>query len=310
MKKNKNWILQNEVFMKLVVIVATGLLSAVSLNMFLIPANVFSAGLNGIAQLVSSVLEMYVGMSLNTGLLIFLLNIPVFILSWLKLGKSATVFSFLTVISMSVATMVIPQYVVTTNPLMNAIVGGVLVGVGAGFCLKLGFTTGGLDIIALVIAKTTGKSVGNMMFSMNLLIILLAGTIFSWESALYTIISIYCLTQVIDTIHTGSQKVTAFIISSKSGEVVEELKTTVTRGMTLLPSKGGFSNQESSVIMMVVSRYELFDLEKAVYTVDPNAFINIVPTQTVMGAYWNEDQQRAYLKEKAAQAQALSQEMH
>ncbi|MGY3746929.1 YitT family protein [Vagococcus salmoninarum] len=294
MKRSFLWLLKNELLSKIGVVILAGILAAVSLNMFLIPANVFSAGMNGISQLVSGAFEMYLGIKIDTGLLIFLLNVPIFIISWLKLGKSATVFSFLTVLSISVTTMIIPQQVVTDNALMNAIVGGVLVGFGAGLCLKLGFTTGGLDVISLVIAKTTGRSVGSLLFSMNLLIIIVAGMMYDWEAALYTIISIYCLTQVVDMIHTGSQKVTAFIVSNKSEIVIKEIKENVARGMTLMPSRGGYTNLESTMIMMVVSRYELFDLEKAVYSVDPNAFINITPTQSVMGMYWNEDQQKAF----------------
>lgn len=301
MKRRYSWLMENELITKIAIILVTGVLSAISLNMFLIPANVFSAGMNGISQLVSGAFEMYLGINVDTGLLIFLLNIPIFILSWVKLGKSATIYSFLTVLSISVTTMLVPQVVVTDNVLMNSIVGGVLVGIGAGLCLKFGFTTGGLDVISLVIAKTTGKSVGSLMFAMNLLIIFIAGVMYNWESALFTIISIYCLTQVIDVIHTGSQKVTAMIISHQSELVIAELKANVTRGMTLLPARGGYTNQESTMIIMVVSRYELFELEKAVYTTDPNAFINLMPTQGVMGMYWNEDQQKAFSESQRRQ---------
>lgn len=306
MKRRYSWLIENELMMKIAVVIVTGLLVSVSLNMFLIPANVFSAGLNGVSQLVSGAFAMYLGITVDTGLLIFVLNIPIFIISWLKLGRSATVFSFLTVVSISFMTMIMPKYVVTDNVLMNALVGGVLVGLGAGLCLKFGFTTGGFDVISLVIAKTTGRSVGSLLFFMNLVIILISGLMYDWESALFTIISIYSLTQVIDVVHTGSQKVTAFIVSSKSAEVVNEIKANITRGMTLLPSRGGYTDQESTMIMMVISRYELFDLEKSVYTIDPNAFINITPTQSVMGMYWNEDQQKAHLKHRELQNQEKS----
>ncbi len=301
MRRGYSWLMENELMTKIAVILLTGVLSAISLNMFLIPANVFSAGMNGVSQLVSGAFEMYLGAKVDTGVLIFILNIPIFIISWLKLGRSATIYSFLTVSSISIITLLVPQVVVTDNALMNAIVGGVLVGIGAGLCLKFGFTTGGLDVIALVIGKTTGKSVGSLMFAMNLLIIFIAGMMYNWESALFTIISIYCLTQVIDVIHTGSQKVTAMIISHQSELVVNELKANITRGMTLLPARGGYTNKESTMIIMVVSRYELFELEKSVYTIDPNAFINIMPTQNVMGMYWNEDQQKAFMQSQKEQ---------
>lgn len=297
MKQSPSWIFKNEVIIKLVIVVLSGLIAGIALNMFLIPANVFSAGAPGIAQLISGAFEKFLNMKLETGLIIFLLNIPIFILSWLKLGKSATFYSFLVVVSMSLATMIIPVTQVTEDTLLNSVVGGVLVGISAALCLKFGFTTGGLDIVALVIAKTTGRSVATLMFLQNLIIISVAGLMYDWQTAIYTILSIYCLSVVVDKLHTSSQKVTAFIISGKSQEVVDKLKLNIPRGMTLLDARGGYTGNSATVVMTVVSRYELYDLEKYIFEVDEKAFVNIVPTQSVLGQYWNEDQQKAYLKE-------------
>lgn len=297
MKSTAGWVFKNELFFKGFIVIISGVLVGIALNMFLIPANIFSAGVTGIAQLISGAFEKFSNISVDTGILIFILNIPIFVLSWLKLGKSATFYSFLVVVSMSAATMIVPVMSVTQDTLLNSLVGGVLFGISIGLCLKFGFTTGGLDIVALVIAKTTGRSVSSLMFIQNLVIITLAGLMYDWQTAIYTVISIYCLSIVIDKIHTSSQKVTAFIISSKSQEVVDKLKLNIPRGMTLLDARGGFSNNKSAVVMTVVSRYELYDLEKYVYEVDEKAFVNIVPTQSVLGQYWNEDQQREYKKE-------------
>lgn len=297
MKQSPSWIFKNEVIIKLVIVVLAGLLAGIALNLFLIPANVFSAGVPGIAQLVAGAFTKFLNITLETGLVIFILNIPIFILSWLKLGKSATFYSFLVVVSMSLATMFIPVAQVTQDTLLNSVVGGVLVGISAALCLKFGFTTGGLDIVALVIAKTTGRTVASLMFLQNLIIISVAGLMYDWQTAIYTILSIYCLSVVVDKLHTSSQKVTAFIISGNSQAVVDKLKLNIPRGMTLLDARGGYTNNKAAVVMTVVSRYELYDLEKYVFEVDEKAFVNIVPTQSVLGQYWNEDQQKAYLKE-------------
>ncbi|MFW8052138.1 YitT family protein [Vagococcus fluvialis] len=283
---------QNELIKKSIIVIFAGLVIAVALNLFLIPANVFSAGVNGMAQLLSGVLLQSFDITLDTGILIFLMNIPIAILGWIKLGKSATIFSLLTVLSVTVMTLIIPVGQVTDNPLMNGIVGGVLTGVAVGITMKYGFSTGGMDIVSLVLSKTTGRTVGSLMLVINLFIIGTAGFVFNWESALYTIISIFCTTQVVDKIHTSHQKVTAFIITSKQEEVIHSIQTEILRGMTLLPGTGVYSRKETSVIMIVVTKYELYALEQAVYLADQNAFINIMPTQTVLGAFWNEDQQK------------------
>ncbi|MFC6346335.1 YitT family protein [Vagococcus carniphilus] len=283
---------QNEMIKKIIIVIFSGVIMGIALNMFLIPANVFSAGVNGIAQLVSGILEMSFNMNLDTGILIFIMNIPIAILGWVKLGKSATIYSLLTVVSVTIMTLIVPVIEVTDNQLLSGIVGGVLTGVAVGMTMKYGFSTGGMDIVSLVLAKTTGRTVGSLMLIINAFIVASAGFLFDWESALYTIISIFCTTQVVDTIHTSHQKVTAFITTAKPDEVVHSIQQELIRGMTLLPGKGAYSKNNVSVIMIVVTKYELYELEQATYIVDENAFINIVPTQTVLGSFWNEDQQK------------------
>lgn len=283
---------KNEFIKKVAIIILAGLAISVALNMFLIPANVFSAGVNGISQLLSSVLFMLFGIHVDTGLLIFLLNIPIAVLGWKKLGKAATIYSLVTVLSVTLMTLIIPIQEVTDNPILNGVTGGVLTGLAVGLTMKYGFSTGGMDIVALVIAKTTGRTVGSLMFGINLLIILVAGFIFSWESALFTIVSIYCTTQVVDNIHTSHQKVTAFVMTSETEEAIEAIQRELVRGMTLLPGTGVYSRKDMSIIMIVITRYELYTLEQAVYDVDSNAFINVLPTQSVMGRFFNEDDQK------------------
>ncbi|MFW7433385.1 YitT family protein [Vagococcus carniphilus] len=283
---------QNEMIKKIIIVIFSGVIMGIALNMFLIPANVFSAGVNGIAQLVSGILEMSFNMNLDTGILIFIMNIPIAILGWVKLGKSATIYSLLTVVSVTIMTLIVPVIEVTDNQLLSGIVGGVLTGVAVGMTMKYGFSTGGMDIVSLVLAKTTGRTVGSLMLIINAFIVASAGFLFDWESALYTIISIFCTTQVVDAIHTSHQKVTAFITTAKPDEVVHSIQQELIRGMTLLPGKGAYSKNNVSVIMIVVTKYELYELEQATYIVDENAFINIVPTQTVLGSFWNEDQQK------------------
>ena len=272
------------------VILFTGLTGAVGLNYFLIPANVFSAGMTGIAQIVEHLLS-NVGLSIDTGILIFLLNVPVFILGFIKLGKSAMILSFANVIAMSFFTTIVPTGQVTDNVLMNAITGGVLLGIGAGLSLKFGFTTGGLDIVSLLLSKTTGRTVGNYMMLLNGVIVVVAGFFFTWESALYTIITIFTMSTVVDYVHTSHQKMTAFITTSKSADMRAALNTELLRGMTVIQARGGFSSSEREMIMIVFTRYELYALKQVVADVDPQSFTNIVATDSVVGTFLTQDEQ-------------------
>lgn len=226
-----------------------------------------------------------------------LFNIPIALLGWYKVGRDFTLFSFLTVALMSIFSMILPIQEVTNDPIMNAIVGGVISGVGVGLSLKYGFSTGGMDIVSMVLAKTTGRSIGTLMFGINFIVISLAGFAYGWEYALYTLLSIYVLTKVVDTIHTSHQKVTAMIVTQHSAEMTTAIKEKLIRGITLLPAKGGFSGADSSVLMVVVTRYELYDLEQAVKETDPFAFVNILQTNRVIGEFWDSDRQKSHREE-------------
>lgn len=287
---------KKDIVKKILVILLTGVTGAVGLNFFLIPANVFSAGMTGIAQIVGAFFHQLFGMSIDTGILIFLLNVPVFILGFLRLGKSAMILSFANVLSISFFTTLVPVGEITNNVLMNAITGGVLLGLGGGFSLKYGFTTGGLDIVSLLLSRTTGRTVGNYIMLLNGVIVVIAGFFFNWESALYTIITIFTMGSVVDMIHTSHQKMTAFITTNKSKELREALYNGLVRGMTVIPAKGGFSSTDREVLMIVLTRYELYDLKQIVQTVDPTAFTNIVATESVVGSFLNEDEQKKIKK--------------
>lgn len=256
--------------------------------------------MTGIAQILEHLLTSF-GLTIDTGILIFLLNVPVFILGFIKLGKSAMILSFANVIAMSAFTTLIPVGQVTDNVLMNAITGGVLLGIGAGFSLKLGFTTGGLDIVSLLLSKTTGRTVGNYMMLLNGVIVVVAGFFFTWESALYTIITIFTMSSVVDFVHTSHQKMTAFISTNKSKEMCEALSRELLRGLTVIPARGGFSSTEREVIMIVLTRYELYTLKQVVTDIDPNSFTNIMATDSVVGSFLTEDEQIQMKKVKVDQ---------
>lgn len=293
MSKTKANILKNQTLMRIMIIIFSGIISAIAVNNFLTPGDVFASGVTGIAQLLEGLFE-FLHIPMKTGILIFLLNVPIMVLGWVKLGKENTIYSLLTVVSVSICTTLWPQHAITNNQLMNSLMGGVLLGLAIGLCLKYGFTTGGLDIVSLVLSKTTGKTVGSFMMIINMMIVVFAGIFYDLASALYTVISIFAMTQVIDMVHTSHQKLTAFITTSKSEEVKNSILDGLIRGFTLIPSIGGYSGRDTTTIMIVISRYELYDLEQAVYTIDENAFVNIVPTQMVMGQFYNEDQQKQF----------------
>jgi len=273
---------------KLGVVAAGSLLAALAMNLFLIPANIYSSGFTGIAQLLSKVLSDYTPIHVSLGFLLLLLNIPVAILGWRKVGKSFTIYSFISVVLSSLFLTLIPINQVSKDILLNAVFGGVILAVGVGITLKWGASTGGVDIIAMVLSRMKDKPIGPYMLVMNGVIIITAGFLYGWEKALYTLVTLYTSTRVIDAIHTRHAKLTAIIITKKSDDMKKAIQERLVRGITILPAKGAFSNEAREMLMVVITRYELFDLERILKEVDPNAFTNIIQTTNIYGFFRKE----------------------
>jgi len=267
---------------KIIIVIIGALLNAIALNFFLIPADVYSSGFAGVAQLVASVSP------ISTGILLFLLNVPVAILGWIKVGKSFTCFSFFSVACMSLFLEIIPVTSYSDDILLNAVFGGVIAAVGVGITLKMGASTGGMDIIAMILSRVQDKPVGTYFFILNGIIIITAGAIYGWEKALYTLVNLYAATRVIDTIHTNNQKLTVMIVTKKTNELKQAIHNKLVRGITILPARGAFSNESKEMLMIVITRYELYDIERIIKEVDPEAFTNVVQTNAVLGFFRKE----------------------
>lgn len=292
MKKLKSPTVWWEYIKITIVLFFSALTGAISFNFFFLPANVYASGLNGSAQLFTSVLAEFYSIQMETGAVILLLNIPIAILGWFKIGKTFTLLSFFSSFLVSFFMVELPVIQLTPDPIMNALFGGIISGAGVGFALKYGFSTGGMDIIAMVLQKTTGRTVGNLMLAMNAVIAITAGAIFGWEYSFYTIVSIFATTKMIDTIHTSHQKVTAMIVTSDPDPLVEAIHAQLVRGITIIPATGAYSKTNRSVLMVVISRYEVYSLEQAVKEADATAFVNFMQTNKVLGEFLSSDEQK------------------
>ncbi|KEZ52237.1 MULTISPECIES: YitT family protein [Metabacillus] len=271
-----------------IIVIFGALLNAVGLNLFMIPADVYASGFTGIAQLLSSVLIEYTPLNISTGVLLLLLNIPVAILGWQKVGKSFTLYSVLSVAATTFFLSIVPLYPLSEDILLNAVFGGVIVAIGVGITLKYGASTGGLDIVAMILSRMKDKPVGTYFFILNGIIIFTAGLLYGWEKALYTLVTLYASTRVIDAIHTRHEKLTAMIITKKADDLKKAIHAKMVRGITMVPAKGAFTNEQKDMLMIVITRYELYDLEKIIKEVDPKAFTNILQTTGIFGFFRKE----------------------
>lgn len=270
---------------RIIVVIAGSFLTAVSLNFFLIEANVYANGFAGAAQLLSSIFRDFIGLDIGTGIFLLLLNIPVFILGWFKVGKGFTIYSGISVLFSTIFLEFMPVIALSDDIILNAVFGGVVGGAGVGISLKIGASTGGMDIIAMWLSKLNDQPVGRYFLILNTMIIIIAGVLYEPENALYTLVALYVTTRVIDTIHTRHVKLTAMIITQKAEEMQEAIHRQFIRGITILPAQGAYTKVEKKMLYLVLNRYEMYDLEKIIKEVDPNAFTNVVQTSAIFGHF-------------------------
>lgn len=270
---------------RIIVVIAGSFLTAVSLNFFLIEANVYASGFAGAAQLLSSIFRDFIGLDIGTGIFLLLLNIPVFILGWFKVGKGFTIYSGISVLFSTMFLEFMPVIALSDDIILNAVFGGVVGGAGVGISLKIGASTGGMDIIAMWLSKLNDQPVGRYFLILNTMIIIIAGVLYEPENALYTLVALYVTTRVIDTIHTRHVKLTAMIITQKAEDMQEAIHRQFIRGITILPAQGAYTKVEKKMLYLVLNRYEMYDLEKIIKEVDPNAFTNVVQTSAIFGHF-------------------------
>lgn len=280
-------------FFQIFIALISALIFGLSMKFFLIPGNIFSAGAPGLAQIINYFTrETALAAIFTTGNLYFILNIPLIILAYLKLGKEFTVMTLIVVLFSSLATNLFPLTYVSQNPLINAVIGGVLTGLGTGITIKYGMSSGGFDILSLYLSKTFGWDVGMMTLLVNSIIIIGSGLLYNLETAIFTLITIFVTSRMIDAIHTGEQRLTAFIVTNDAAAVTASIRTRLIRGSTVIEARGGYTGDKRDLIMVVINRYELHDLQLAVLESDSKAFVNIIQSTKVLGQFLTKEQQK------------------
>lgn len=268
---------------------------ALSLHLFLEPGRIFSGGLTGAAQLISE-LFFRVLPSARGGILsglfsvatiIFLLNVPLFVIAWQQIGHRFTLFTFVAVVSSSFAIHLMQGLPpLTHDPLLSAIFGGLLIGCGTGVALRNGISTGGVDIIGLVLRRVTGKSVGNIGIMVNTVICLGSAYLNGWTIALYSVLGIYIAGRVVDTFYSQQQRVQLTIITDDTKHIVAAIQGRYSRGITIMHNaEGGYSHTARDVIILIISRDELSGAEQVVKRTDPDAFTTVTPVERIQGRF-------------------------
>jgi len=258
-------------------------LQAFALRLFLVPAQLASGGVSGLSQ----VINFYTGFPI--GVMIFLGNVPLFLLGWRYLGGPR--FALRTaaaVLAVSFFTdflvFFLPPEGLTGDIFLNALYGGVVSGIGYGLVYRGQGTSGGSDILARILNHWRGISISQSYLLTDAVVILLAGLSFSWGNALYALVTLYISGIAAETVMEGSNVVrTAVIITAHPEPVVREILEEMERGVTMLTGKGAYTGLERAVLYCVITRSEVAQLKTLVREADPAAFVVIGQASEVFG---------------------------
>jgi uncharacterized membrane-anchored protein YitT (DUF2179 family) len=182
----------------------------------------------------------------------------------------------------------LPQITITKDPLLLAVFGGVLGGLVSVLCLWVHATAGGTDFISIFLAVKKGIDAWNIMLAFNVIILIIAGLLFGWRDALYSIIYQFTFTQVVKTLYHNYQQQTVLIVTEHPHDVSRVIYSISNHGATILKGTGSYLNKERAVVYSIISRSNVSAVIKAVREVDPNAFINSFKTERVYGAFYQE----------------------
>jgi uncharacterized membrane-anchored protein YitT (DUF2179 family) len=265
-------------------IVVGAFLEALALRTFLIPANLVGGGISGLAQIINH----YTGWPI--GVMIFLGNVPMFVLGWRFLGGRR--FAMRTAVAVTVyaffvdflARFISPAGI-TDDLLLNALYGAVLSGVGYGLVYRGQGTSGGSDILARILNHWRGIPMTQSYLMVDTIVILGGGLVFGWKRALYAMIVLYVSGLVADaTLEGGSTVRQAVIITARAEAVAGHILEDLERGVTILAGTGAYSGETRPVLYCVVTRSEIQSLKRIVHEADPEAFMVIGTAHEALGA--------------------------
>ena len=261
-------------------------LFAFNINTFVHTAGLFPGGFSGLTILIQSVCERFVGFVPPYTLVNLLLNaFPVYI-SFRYIGKKFTLLSCLSILLTSVLTDVMPGAEITSEPILLSIFGGLVNGCAILLCLLAGATSGGTDFISIYLSEQHGKDSFNLILAGNVVMLSVAGVLFGWERALYSIIFQYASTQVLHMLYKRYQRQTLLIITDKPEEVYELIKDITHHGATLFKGVGLYEQRERTMIYSVVGADEVKQVVARVRTADPHAFVNSIKTNSLTGRFY------------------------
>ncbi|MBS6847501.1 MAG: YitT family protein [Oscillospiraceae bacterium] len=278
-------------FIILITVIISAFLMALNTKTFVNTGGLYPGGVTGLTILIQRIFKLLLDITLPFSVVnIFLNSIPVYI-GFRFIGKRFTLYSCLMIILNSIFTDLIPSYILTEDILLISIFGGIINGLAIGICLNAGATSGGTDFISIFLSEKRGIDSFNIILGFNAVIICVAGFIFGWEKALYSIIFQYASTTVLHLLYKKFQQSTFFIVTTKPREICIAIYEVSKHGATILEGEGSYEHCERNVVYSIVSSAQAKKVIHAIKDIDPDAFINEIKTQKLLGRFYQPKEQ-------------------
>lgn len=271
---------------RIIIICLASVIMAANIKTFVNTGGLYPGGATGLTVLIQSICERYFGFSVPYTLVNLLLNVIPIYIGFRFIGKKFTLYSCLMIVLTAVLTDIIPATAVTYDILLISIFGGIINGCVVSLCLSMNATTGGTDFISIFLSEKKGVDSWNFILAFNIAIIMVAGILFGFDKALYSIIYQYASTQMLHLLYTRYQKETLFIVTNNAEGVCEAINTVSMHGATIMSGEGSYEHQQRKVVYSVISKEESKEVIKAVEKVDEGAFVNAIRTEELFGRFY------------------------
>lgn len=276
-----------EFLIRILAIAASSLILAVNLKSFVAAGDLFPGGFTGITRLIQRCALEFAGVELPFGPVNLALNaVPAFV-SFKLVGKRFTLYSCLSIFLTSIFTDLVPALEITEDILLICIFGGIISGFAVSLCLGVRVTTGGTDFIAIALSERKNMDAWNYIFFGNVILLAIAGYLFGWERALYSMLYQYASTQVVKMMDPDGRRATLFIVTGResAGGVCAQIQETQ-HTATLIEGVGLYNGSPCVMIYSVVADSEVRTLARKIRHSDPKAFVNVLRTERLVGKFY------------------------
>lgn len=265
-------------FKDVIKMILGSLMFCISVNVFIVPNDLYTGGVLGISQLIRSIIIDVFGLNINfdfSGILYYIMNIPLFFIAYKNISKTFFVRTLIVISIQTVMLSLIPTNAIVNDLLTNVLVGGLLGGAGLGIVLSCGASTGGTDIVGLMLAKKNNElSVGKLGLVINIFTFTIAGIMYGIETMIYSIVYSFVDSLTIDKMHEQNICSTAFVFCKKNPKDINNyIKNELNRDFTYWDAKGGYDDSRTYIIYTALSKYELIKLERKIKECDFDAFM-------------------------------------